>query len=167
MDISLNTFLLFLEELFLVMRNFVRLVDISDHSDPFRDYQEVPTLQAWKMFHLNPLEMPTARKESNMLKCLKYKTKSEVKQKILCLNTHWEQLLTAIHKIQRLLNWAVMWTTWFFCGITMDFFWSFQKFLFIKQELRIAVLCEERIKDVDSNSFSLLFTNSGLSCNFF
>lgn len=106
MDISLNTFLLFLEELFLVMRNFVRLVDISDHSDPFRDYQEVPTLQAWKMFHLNPLEMPTARKESNMLKYLKYKTKSEVKQKILCLSTHWEQLLTALHKIQRLLNWA-------------------------------------------------------------
>lgn len=56
------------------------------------------------MFHLNSLEMLTARKESNMLKYLKYKMKSEVKMKILCLSTHQEQLLTALHKIQRLLN---------------------------------------------------------------
>lgn len=50
------------------------------------------------MFHLNPLEMPTARKES-VPKYLKYKMKSEVKQKILYLSTHQGQLLTALRKI--------------------------------------------------------------------
>lgn len=131
MDTSLHTFLLFLEEDFLVMRNFVRLVYISDHSDPFRDYQEVPTLQAWKrnMFHLNPLEMPTARKES-VPKYLKYKMKSEVKQKILYLSTHQGQLLTALHKIQRLLNWADD-------ANYILFLWQYQGFFLVISEISI------------------------------
>lgn len=44
MDINLKYFLLLLEELFLVIRDFARLVDISDGTDPFGEQQEIPPL---------------------------------------------------------------------------------------------------------------------------
>lgn len=101
------------------------------------------------MFHLNPLEMPTARKEY-ALKYLKHKMKSEVSW---YLSTHQKEeeflqlilphLPNTTHNTTQntdCLTEQMIQATQFFCGITIDIFWTFLRFLLNKQQQGRAVL---------------------------